>query len=187
LQSETVKNRRLTPAEYIQLKAFARYDGLLLALLWTASFVCYIVGLGTPFYGMVALLLLAVSPFYVAHRLRRFRDQDLGGVISLMRGWAFVILVFFYGGILLAVVQYAYFAFLDRGYLLSSLDKVLSSPEAKEMLLQSGLTGQVEESMHMFAELRPIDFALNVLTVNITLGIVLGLPIALLLKRSKLS
>ena len=173
----------LTPAEYIQLKAFARYDGLLLALLWTVAFVCYLVGLGQPLYGMVALLLMVASPFYVARRLRRFRDQDRNGVISLMRGWAFYILVFFYGAILLAVVQYVYFAFLDHGYVLSAVTTALSAPEAKTTLEQSGLADQLNLSLQQLQELRPIDFALNVLTVNITLGIILGLPFAVMMKR----
>ena len=35
----------------------------------------------------------------------------------------------------------------------------------------------------MLSELRPIDYALNQLSVNISLGILLGLPIAALFKR----
>ena len=173
----------MTPAEYIQLKAFARVDGALLALLWTACFVCYLVGLRNPLFGMVALLLLVVTPFWVARRLRRFRDQDLNGVISLMRGWAFFILVFFYGGVLLAVVQYLYFAYMDNGYLLSSLQETLSSPEAKQALEQYGMSQSLKDSLSMMGDLRPIDYALNVLTVNITAGIILGLPVAAMIQR----
>lgn len=175
----------MTPAEYIQLKAFARVDGALVALLWTVSFACYLAGLKTPLYGMIALMLLVLTPFYVARRLRRFRDEDLHGVISLMRGWAFVILVFFYGGILLALVQYAYFAFLDHGYLLSSINDALSSPEAKQALDQYGLSESLSESLHLLGEMRPIDYALNVLTLIISLGILLGLPISLILHRTR--
>ena len=47
----------MTPAEYIQLKAFARQDGALMALLWIGSFGCYIAGLGHPIYGMIAVML----------------------------------------------------------------------------------------------------------------------------------
>ena len=175
----------MTPAEYIQLKAFARVDGALLALLWTASFACYVVGMKNPLFGMVALLLMVSTPFYVARRLRRFRDKDLHGIISLMRGWAFVILVFFYAAILLALVQYVYFAFMDHGYLLSSFQESLSSPDMKQTIEQYGVLEQLNESFHLMSEMRPIDYALNVLTVNITIGILLGLPVAALMRRSK--
>ena len=173
----------MTPAEYIQLKAFARIDGALVALLLTSSFASYLAGLKNPLLGMVALLLLVATPFWVARRLRRFRDQVLLGVISLLRGWAFYILVFFYAGVLLALVQYVYFAFLDQGYLLSMFQDALSSPEARKALAQYGLHEQLAESLKMLSDLRPIDFALNVLTMNICVGIVLGLPVAALVRR----
>ena len=173
----------MTPAEYVQLKAFARVDGATLALLWTASFVCYVVGLASPTYTMIALVLMAVTPFFAGRRLRKFRDNDRNGVISLMRGWAFVILMFFYAAILLALVQYVYFAFIDKGYLMASFTQMLSSQESKSMLEQYGLQQAVSESLQQMGEMRPIDYALNVLTVNISLGIVLGLPIAALMQR----
>ena len=91
--------------------------------------------------------------------------------------------VFFYASILLALVQYVYFAYLDQGYLLSSFQDALSSPEAKQAFAQYGLAEALSENMQMLSELRPIDFALNVLTMNITVGIILGLPVAALMRR----
>ena len=41
----------------------------------------------------------------------------------------------------------------------------------------------MSESLEMMGQMRPIDYALNVLTVNIVIGIVLGLPIAALMKK----
>lgn len=177
----------MTPAEYIQLKAFARVDGLTLSLLWTAAFACTVVGLSKPMYSMIAMTLLAATPIYVGYRLKRFRDEDRGGIISLMRGWAFSILVFFYGGILLAVVQYIYLAFMDHGYLLMSLKRMLDSPEGKLMVEQYGMAESLEQSLSNLEQLRPIDFALNMLTMNISAGIILGLPIAAILKKNEKS
>jgi len=173
----------LTPAEYVQLKAFARVDGASLALLWIASFVCYVIGITSPTCALAAMLLMVVTPFFAGRRLRKFRDEDRDGVISLMRGWAFVILMFFYAAILLALAQYVYFAYIDQGYLLASFSEMLASPENKTVIEQYGLQQTIDESMQSLAEMRPIDYALNVLTVNITLGIVLGLPIAALTRK----
>lgn len=177
------QNLKMTPSEYLQLKAFARIDGGLLALLWSASFACYIKGLQYPVLGITALLLMLLTPFYVAYRLKRFRDVDLNGVISLMRGWAFVALVFFYGAVLLALVQYVYFAYIDHGYLLSYFHQAMESQEMKDMLNTYGMSEMMNESVQMLSEMRPIDYALNVLTLNITFGLIIGWPIAALLKR----
>ncbi len=175
----------MTPAEYIQLKAFARIDGALLAVLWIASFACYIVGLANPFYGILAVGLMVATPFFVCRRLGKFRDEGRDGVISLKRGWAYSAYVFFYAAILLALAQYLYFAFMDRGYLLQSLTDLVSSPEAKQALSQYGLQQSMTENLALMGQMRPIDYAVNVLVVNVLMGIVLGLPIAAVMQRSK--
>lgn len=175
----------MTPPEYIQLKAFARQDGALLSLLWTGSFCCYILGLGSPFYSMLAIALMVATPFFVMRRLRYFRDYGREGIISLMRGWAFVILMFFYAGLLFAVVQYAYFAFLDNGFLLETFTRMTSTPEAEQAIRQFGMGEQLSESLRQLGQMRPIDLSLNMLTTNIMLGIVLGLPIAAIMKKGE--
>ena len=173
----------MTPAEYIQLKAFARQDGALMALLWIGSFGCYIAGLGHPIYGMIAVMLAVATPFFAARRLRHFRDFGLEGIISMRRGWAFVVLIFFYASLLLAIAQYAYFAFLDHGFLMDTIEKMLHSPETEQMLKQAGMKESIEENLAQLQAMRPIDIALNVLTTNILIGMVLGLPIAASMRR----
>ncbi len=169
----------MTPPEYIQLKAYARQDGFFLALLWTASFACYILGMTSPLLQMVAMGLAIATPFFVAARLKRFRDEGREGIISFSRSYAYAILVFFYGAVLLAVVQFIYFAYLDKGYLMSAFSRMLGSEEGKQLVSQYGMTQMVEDSLSQMATIRPIDYALNILTMNIMVGFVLGIPIGL--------
>ena len=175
----------MTAPEYVQLKAYARQDGFFLALLWIASFACYIMGITNGLLGMVAMMLAVMTPFFVAGRLRRFRDEGREGVISFRRSYAYTVFVFFYGAVLLAVAQFLYFAYMDNGYLLSTFSKIVSSAEGKEMLQQYGMTQVAEDSLSEMASLRPIDYALNILTVNIMIGFVLGVPIGLVMYRRK--
>ena len=165
------------------MKAFARVDGALLAAIWVASFACYIVGISNPLYGILALVLMLATPFFVCRRLGKFRDEGRSGVISMKRGWAYSAYVFFYAAVLLALAQYVYFAYIDQGYLLMTLTKMVSSPEAKQALEQYGLQQTMDENLEMMGQMRPIDYAVNVLTVNIFIGIVLGLPIGAVMQR----
>ena len=144
-----------------------------MALLWIGSFGCYIAGLGHPIYGMIAVMLAVATPFFAARRLRHFRDFGLEGIISMRRGW----------GLLLAIAQYAYFAFLDHGFLMDTIEKMLHSPETEQMLKQAGMKESIEENLAQLQAMRPIDIALNVLTTNILIGMVLGLPIAASMRR----
>lgn len=176
--------KKMTPQEYVQLKAFSRVDGALLALLWTASFGCYVVGLTNGVYSMVAVLLAVVTPFFVARRLRVFRDQVLGGCISFLRGYAFILLTVFYAAVLFAVAQYVYMAYMDHGYLLHSMTHIVSSPEGQQLMEAYGLTSaEMEAGLSSMADMRPIDFALNVMTGNLVVGLFIGTPIAFLLQR----
>lgn len=174
----------ITPAEYIQLKAFARIDGAWLALVWVASFGCSIAGLMDPLLTFVSLALAVMSPFFVAKRLRVYRDTVRRGVLSFKRGWAFALLVFFYGSVLLAVAQYVYFAFMDKGFMVKMLSDALSAPETAQMMAQSGMSDLFSTSVQQLQSMRPIDISLQFLTTNIFLGMLLSLPIALVMRSS---
>ena len=175
----------MTAPEYLQLKAFARQDGALLALLWVSSFLLYIMGLSNQMLGLAAILLMLYTPLFVGSRLGKFRDFGREGLISFRRGYAYTILVFFYGGVLFAVVQYLYFAFMDQGFLLSQFSRMMNTDEARQMLQQYGMTQMMDESLQQMAATRPIDYALNMLTINISLGFILGIPISLIKQKVK--
>ncbi len=173
----------MTPEEYKQLKAFARQDGAMLSILWIGSFICYIQGLAYPTLGLMAGLLIIVSPFFAANRLRHFRDEAREGFISFGRGYAYMILSFFYAGLLLAAVIYIYFAYMDNGYLMGVFTQVMNTEEGKKAIELYGMREQMTQGLEELANMRPIDYALNMLTINITTGIFLGAPIAALMQR----
>ena len=173
----------MTPEEYKQLKAFARQDGALLSLLWIGAMACYIQGLSSPILGMLAMLLIVASPFYAANRLRKFRDGAREGIISFMRAYGYTILTYFYGGLLLAVAVFVYFDFMDNGYLLGKLTEMLNTEEGRQMMKVYGMADEINQSMEELAKMRPIDYAVNMLTIIISTGFILGLPTAALMKR----
>ena len=173
----------MTPEEFVQLKAFARQDGALLSGLWIGALICYVQGMVNPVMGILAVLLIIASPFYAASRLRHFRDYAREGLISFRRGYAYTVLIFFYAGLLLAVALYVYFAFLDNGYLLGKLMEIMNTEEGRKTMQHYGMAEQMNESLKQMSQMRPIDFALNMLTFNIGTGFLLGLPIAALMQR----
>jgi hypothetical protein len=173
----------MTPEEYKQLKAFARQDGALLSLLWIGAMICYIQGLSSPILGMLAILLIVASPFYAANRLRHFRDEAREGIISFMRAYGYTVLTYFYGGLLLAIAAFAYFQFMDNGFLLGKLMAIVETEEGRQVISAYGMADEISQSMKELAQMRPIDYALNMLTTIITTGFILGLPTAALMKR----
>ena len=51
------------------------------------------------------------------------------------------------------------------------------------MISAYGMADEISQSMKELAQMRPIDYALNMLTTIITTGFILGLPTAALMKR----
>ncbi len=177
----------MTAPEYLQLKAFARIDGVKLALLWTVSFACYVWGLNSPSLTLVALVLALLTPFVCTMMVRRFRDDNLEGVISMGRGWGYVVFLFLYASLLFAVAQFIYFAYLDKGHFVSALSQMLAAPENAAALSKTGLGNMVSEGISQLTNMRPIDLALNILTTNLMIGCVMGLPIGALSKRNRVT
>jgi len=169
----------VTPAEYQQLKAFARIDGALLAIVWIGSFALYIKGLENPTLGMLSIMTLVVSPFFAAKCLRSFRNKARNGIISFARGYAYIVLIFFYSGLLFALTQYVYFTYMDNGFLMAKFTEMANSPES----VQLGIKDMMQQSLDQMAAMRPIDLSLNVLTVIIVAGFFIGLPTAALLQQ----
>jgi hypothetical protein len=76
---------------------------------------------------------------------------------------------------------------MDQGFLLSQFSRMMNTDEARQMLQQYGMTEMMDESLQQMASTRPIDYALNMLTINISLGFILGIPISLLKQRTVLN
>lgn len=172
-----------TREEYEQIKAFARIDGAIMGVMWIISFVCFIAQFYMPLLNMAALIFGVASIIISAIRLRNFRDNILGGVISYWRAYGYSLLTYFYAALLLAAAQYIYFQFIDHGFLLNQYTAMASSPEFKSIMTLYGIKAdEMKLTMDTIATLRPIDIALQFLTTNLFLGIVISWPMAALIK-----
>ena len=100
-----------------QLKAFARQDGAILALVWIVAFLFT---MQLP-QSMVGNLLTLSTPFVVAWRLRAFRNNALDGEISYRRALAYSWHTFVYASLIFALAQYLYIRFYDPESLITMM------------------------------------------------------------------
>lgn len=169
-------------AHLVQLKAFARQDALLLALLWAASFAC-IMMLNA---GLIGNILALATPFLVGKRLAAFRTQALYGVISFRRAYAYSLYVFIYASLVFALVQYAYFQFLDNGAFVESIATTLK--QMTPINEQNGMSKADIKSLNDWVEIMrlttPVQWAFMFMMQNLFVGAIISLPIALIGKRN---
>ena len=155
----------------VQLKAFARQDALLLALLWAASFACIML-LNAGFIGNILAL---ATPFLVGYRLKAFRTEALFGVISFRRAYAYSLYVFIYASLVFALVQYAYFQFLDNGAFANLITSTMK--QLAPIYEQQG--------MDVVTMITPVHWAFMFMMQNLAIGAIVSLPIALIGKRNR--
>lgn len=161
----------------MQLKAFARQDGMMLAMLWIASFACMTVIPAGAFGNLLA------TPFFVVWRLIQFRDKVLDGTASFRRSFAFAFYVFVYASLVFALAQFAYFRFLDGGAFASAIGESLRllAPVCE----QNGISkAQIDDYMRLVSMFTPVQWAFIFLMQNLAIGAVVSVPIAAVCKRS---
>ena len=168
--------------EYKQLRAYARFDGIYLAILWLASFACTVLSPSIPFIGALSSLLLLASPFFVAYRLRKFRNEALGGSITFGHALAYCTRVFLNGSFLFAIFQWLYRKILDGGRLLGLYQSMMSTPEMKVVIKAYGVS-QSDFNAAMQQMFDPTFLACYSLACGIISGIVLSLLIAAVMKK----
>ncbi len=163
---------------FIQLKAFARQDALVLSLIWIASFAC----ITLVHAGALGNLLALATPFIIAWRLTKFRDQILGGFISFRRAFAYGVYTFFYASLLFALAQFAYFRFLDHGAFATMITE--SMRLLAPMYEQSGISkAELNSNIDLVAMLTPIQWSFLFMMQNIIIGFIASLPIAAVCMR----
>ena len=164
--------------DIMQLKAFARQDGALTALLWTVSFALVMTMPEMPWGNLFAL----ATPFFVGWRLICFRNDALNGLISFRRSYAYGVYTFFYASLLFAVAQYVYFRFLDQGMFNAMIANSLQLVEP--IYKQSGIDiKEMQVAMNEMMAMKPIQWAFMFMIQNMMVGLVLSFPIAFVCKR----
>lgn len=172
--------------EYIQLRAFARQDGLWIGLFWIATLACFVGSIKEPALQIGFITGVIATPFVVYFRLRRFRNKILNGCISYGRAVAFCIMATVYASILVAGATLAYFYFLDNGMLINALRNNITIPELRESFRQTGINPEeLETEIEAIGKLRPIDFAFSIFFNGIVTSSLMGAVLGLIGMRTK--
>ena len=156
-----------------QLKAFARQDGAILALVWIVAFLFT---MRLP-QSMTGNLLTLSTPFVVAWRLRAFRNNALDGEISYRRALAYSWHTFVYASLIFALAQYLYIRFYDPESLITMMRDSIHSFGAAYQQMGMNET-QMQESVKLLGTLQPIELVFLFFTQNIFIGLFLSLIIA---------
>ena len=169
---------------YRQLRAFATQDGTFLGALWIASAACFVGQFSHPLLSMLSMALGVFSVGFAFIRVKRFGRKIWESDFTFGQAWLYSTIMIICASVLMAIITYVYFAFLDHGYVFNEYSTIIGAPETKKMLKMSGIdTATIDLMMKQMAETTPIDWAMNMLSSNIMLGMILSPFLALYGKR----
>ncbi len=174
--------------DYSLFITYSNIDGAIVGGLWILSFACFVGEFRTPLLSVVAIVCAVASLVTLALRMRRFRDTRLGGVMPFGKAMLYALQCFFKATLLMAVAQYVYFQFIDRGYLINQYVTMLSTPDYAAVVKDAyGMDAKqiIAILQTTMGELRPIEIAFQFLTVNVVTGVILSVPIAALTRRRR--
>ena len=175
----------ISAIELVQLKAYARQDGLILGAVWIVAFACFIGSMNDAALQIGFMAGILSTPFVVFYMLRHYRDKVLTGTISYKRAFAFIAYTMTYASLLLAAATFAYFYFFDNGTFFGTLMSNIKLPEVQKTFTDAGMNPKdIEEQLVLISESRPIDFAFSILFEGIIIAVIHAALLSLFGKKN---
>lgn len=168
----------MTRIEYKQIREFGRYDGLIIGILWMLCFAFFMWGLKEQ-NGLLILLselTTIASPFLVWRRCIRFRDKVMEGNMSFSRSYLYAFLIFWHAALIIAAVLFVYFAFLDHGSFILTLNQMASDPEIANQKMVD--MNSFRQFIDLLSQFTPVQHAYLSWMEIVLLSFPVSLPIA---------
>lgn len=163
-------------------RQYAMQLGTYMGVFWVLKFMLFPMGLTTTFLMMLFFGLTLCVPFMGYRYARLFRDQVCSGQISFLRALGFTVLMYVFASLLAAVCHYIYFAFLDGGYVLDTIESALQHVEAQGVEGTETYISAISEALALARLMTPVDIVMQLLWQNVFYCTLLSLPTALLVQ-----
>ena len=94
--------------------------GTYMGIYWILKFILFPLGFHIPFLSLLFVILTLAVPFIGYHYVKMYRDKICGGSIQFSHAVLFTIFMYMFASLLVAVVHYIYFQFIDHGFIVNS-------------------------------------------------------------------
>lgn len=155
------------------LRAHATRLGVIVGVYWSGSFLCNMYGASMPLLGLLAMPLGLLCMFRIGGILGRMMAVTEG--LTRRRAWRLCLVGHLLGILLVTLLQYVYFRYLDDGMLMRSMMETLELPEMKELL--KNFPDEARDQM-MEIMSNPALMTRQLFFYNIFLALVVSVPTA---------
>lgn len=167
------------------LQECAMRYGTGMGLLWAFKFMLFPLGLRIPFLQLLFIVLTLGVPFLGYLFAKRYRERYCEGSIHFTRAFLFIVFMYMFASLFVAMVHYLYFRYMDDGFVINTYrqmwDQIKGSATAELMpALQ-----QYDEAFNLIAALTPLELTFQLISNNVFMGMLMAIPTALLVMRKK--
>ncbi len=164
------------------LQKYAMHFGTYMGIYWILKFILFPLGFRIPFLSFLFLILTLAGPFIGYYYVKMYRNKICGGSIQFAHAMFFTISVYMFASLLVAVAHYAYFQFIDHGFVLNSYAQLW-----EELMNQTPAFKEYEEIVRNTIDtgrsLTAINITLFVLSRNVIFGCLVAIPTALMVMK----
>jgi hypothetical protein len=161
-----------------EINKHAMHFGLYLGLFLSVKF--FLTMTQNAFLGFLAFIMWISIPILLYWVSKKFRDEKLDGTMTFSQAWLLNFWIFFYGGMILEVVQFVYFQFINKTFLADSLQQSLQMMDKMNMAMPQQNIDMMEKIMT-----HPNLYVLTDFTIyTLISGSILSLLIAAIVKRT---
>ncbi|WP_302343598.1 DUF4199 domain-containing protein, partial [uncultured Parabacteroides sp.] len=145
---------------------------------WVIKYLFLIFGYSIPALIYIYEVLSIAVPFIAYYLTKRYR-QDIGGSISFFHAWRFGIMLYFFAALIVSIEHFIFFQFIAPPDFLSN-----TMTQAIIALKNANFNSEVIEAIKQ-TNFTPIHLAIQQIFNNIFYGIILSIPVAALVCRSR--
>lgn len=138
---------------------YAMNFGTVVGIYYIAKFCLFPMSLRSSLAGVFFIGLTLVVPFLIYRLTRLYRDHYMGGNITFVQALAFAMLTMGFGSLLASAAHYIYFAFIDGGAMVNTLEQNI---EQMESLLSMPLNETAITDSVAIATSVPTDSTTNI-------------------------
>lgn len=159
--------------------------GTYMGIYWVAKFILLPLGMTNSLLMFLFVGLTIAVPFVGYYYARSFRDKICGGSITFIQSWVFMIFMYLFASLLVAVAHYIYFRYIDNGYMVdayeAAFEQIKNMPEMAATLEQY----PYQEAVDTLRALTPIEITMQFLSSNMLFCSILSLITAPFIARKK--
>lgn len=169
----------------INLQQHTMYFGTIMGFFWIVKFILFPFGLDNPSL-MFLFIALSMTVPYVGYRMARsFRDNICGGSLTFAQSWIFMIFMYFFASMLIAVAHYIYYRFIDNGHLADTYAHSYEQLKAIPGMIDKIEQYPYQEMIDALYNLTPIEITMQLLSSNMLFCSIIALVTAPFVAKKK--